>query len=151
MLQIKLQARVVLSVTRYKGESMFEAFKADTSEVFATCPSKPTDKQWKEFLAKVGKVSGASCFCRAGKRRERFSGIFRCRSCGTVKLQDFYAEGRPKVYCSANCRKSSVKRNANSKGITATCHCCGESFQTSRSDAKFCTARCRVAFNRSSP
>ena len=78
-----------------------------------------------------------------------------CWACdGLVLIED--GDHRRNQYCSDQCRddlnrrwQAERKRDQRSEQRTPRpCDQCGESFTPKRSDAKFCSARCRVAAHR---
>ena len=79
--------------------------------------------------------------------------VVHCPGCG-VAIGD--ETGRSKVgaiYCSDACRKATrakAKREAYRPAANQpkTCACCGAEFKPARSDARFCSVRCRVAAHR---
>ena len=78
-------------------------------------------------------------------------GLFICDGCEAIAVGD--KSLRP-AYCSEDCatrakwRRQAVKRKAARQLEPRDCEHCGESFQPTRSDAKFCGVRCRVANSR---
>jgi hypothetical protein len=87
----------------------------------------------------------------AVKRLINFKTVKLCRVCS----QDFYGTGGV-VTCSERC--ALVRRNATRTRAAAprphvvhqprTCDYCGQKFEPTRSDAQFCSVRCRVASHR---
>jgi len=133
-------------------EALIEvSFASLRNKVIASCPDKPTDTQWSDFVGKVrsSREGRTVSYRRTKSRKELFGRVQRCPNCGAILLARNYAEGRPQVYCCDQCRIESTARQSNPKSKTNSCQQCGESFATSRSDAKYCSARCRVAFSRS--
>lgn len=121
--------------------------------VIASCPDCPSDEQWADFVKKLNSsrvTEGRSvCYRHSTQRKQLFYNVRRCPSCGVLFLPRSYAEGRPQRYCCDQCQMESTIRTSNPQNKTKTCQHCGESFATSRSDAKYCSARCRVAHSRS--
>ncbi len=79
----------------------------------------------------------------------------RCRHCRDV----FPVQGGPEVYCSGQCTqqaRAAVQAEKNSKRREARslaragrlCAQCADAFEPARSDARYCSTRCRVAAHR---
>ena len=84
-------------------------------------------------------------YCR---RNEIDSSEKRCPVCG--KIIEENPIGRPKKYCSQKCRAAywrehtDIMKSRNAK--KHVCRCCGREFKTYRSDSKFCSIDCYMAY-----
>ena len=77
----------------------------------------------------------------ADSGRVRFS---ECRVCREVFM---YESKRLRKFCSDDCRsvrKTRRQAERRERDRTRRCDCCGQAFESQRSTAKFCSAKCRV-------
>jgi hypothetical protein len=77
--------------------------------------------------------------------RNRFAPVDECSRCG----QPFVVHGT-QVYCSIECareERNERRREANERR-PRECARCGKTFTPTRSDALFCSGRCRIAAHR---
>jgi hypothetical protein len=128
---------------------MIEAFTiyyGGKSETVAKCPDKPTDEQWQEFET-ICRTYDWTHFRLVKKRSETFSYARLCPTCKRVVLVNRSVGGKRR-YCSDECRLQTTEPETRSQKHQATCKKCGNTFATSRVDAKYCSAKCRVAWNR---
>ena len=70
------------------------------------------------------------------------------KRCAECQLFFVHSGTHARKYCSDVCRRKSSSKQTRKASLTVSCQQCGESFATSRADAKFCSARCRVAYSR---
>jgi hypothetical protein len=93
---------------------------------------------------------------------ERLARLRRCRVCDTVWLGtrgtfQYVLEEAEAVegMCSPECRREAERRRSAARReqvwvppSPVVCERCGEKFEARRSDARFCSTRCRVAAHR---
>lgn len=118
----------------------------DRFKVVAKCPDRPTEDQWQEFR-KAWRGNDALFFRHSQKRKDLFWYSRLCPTCKSVLLVNRSLGGQRR-YCSDECRIQSTDRVGRSQKKQTKCKQCGNTFAASRSDAKYCSAKCRVAWNR---
>lgn len=64
-----------------------------------------------------------------------------CRKCGTTFIQS-YTRGRPRLYCSQECKQAVAGINRRKPQERDKCVTCLQPFVAARSDQKFCSRRC---------
>jgi hypothetical protein len=75
------------------------------------------------------------------------SATFVCATCGKVRRVK-RSPGRPRRYCSPKCRRASTDPIASTRRIPMVCSQCGQRFEATRTDTRFCSSKCRVYSSR---
>ena len=112
------------------------------------------------------RTTGGDFFCRrtrkcakANSRREKKADRFWplhgwCEiACEWCEQEFVTTREHVAKYCSEECQLEAANdrhsgRYTKIERATAACDCCGDDFEQARSDAKYCSPRCRVAGNR---
>lgn len=133
----EVRETVTLRMLVPKGPLRYGRFDRSTDEVEQVFKAVRSDDYW----VKV-----------AGWERLRPLGWFdisTCGGCGTAVIWDLKRSRwsyEPHPPCSEKCR--SRMRRGPRQDLTRACEHCGEMFTPTRSDARFCSTRCRVAAHR---
>ena len=71
-----------------------------------------------------------------------------CEGCGRDVFHELNLISHRRTFCCENCERpvraaEARRRRTEARGATRTCQCCGETFEPSRADARFCCASCK--------
>lgn len=89
-----------------------------------------------------------SLICWHCREAEDAHDLLRCGECGRMLASEAFGPSRfaLPIKCEG-CRSQRIKRATRE---SRPCHQCGETFTPSRTDARYCSGRCRVAAHRAS-
>jgi len=100
---------------------------------------------WEQFGRLTQTVAPHCGHCKTDRK---YLNPRRCEGCGRPVHQEVNRVKRSRAICCEQCEgkvhtQEARTRRAQARGVTRKCQVCAEYFEPTRSDSKFCTARCR--------